>query len=119
MKGIFPQNKKLSSNIYKKTKKNSSKAKRIKLRKIRRRPNNISTPLLFAESVNIDERGEPFGSESTTREKTSVYLSGVLRLNDLSLPCKMYFAPNGFKNEEFNIDEKINNFNVDNYNTNF
>ena len=65
-----------------------------------------------SETENITEGENHFGFESSTEETTKISLDDGLTINNLSLS---YI--NGFSEESINTDEKINNFNIDNYKT--
>ena len=100
-----------NSNAFKNNQKNSSS--KIKKRKTRKMPTKVKKNVLNfinSETENITEGENHFGFESSTEETTKISLDDGLTINNLSLS---YI--NGFSEESINTDEKINNFNIDNY----
>ena len=103
------------SNANKANEKNSSlNSKRKKLRKIIRKANKALFTFISKDEKNIIEGENHFHFESTTRDVTSDYFGEGLSQNNISLSFI-----NGFSEEQINTDDKINNFNIDNYKTNF
>ena len=103
------------SNANKANEKNSSlNSKRKKLRKIIRKANKALLSLISKDEKNIIEGENHFHFESTTRDVTSAYFVEGLSQNNISLSFI-----NGFSEEQINTDDKINNFNIDNYKTNY
>ena len=104
-----------NSNAFKNNQKNSSS--KIKKRKTRKMPAKVKKNVLNfinSETENITEGENHFGFESSTEETTKISLDDGLTINNLSLS---YIT--GFSEESINTDEKINNFNIDNYKSNF
>ena len=104
-----------NSNAFKNNQNNLSS--KIKKRKTRKMPAKVKKNVLNfinSETENITEGENHFGFESSTEETTKISLDDGLTINNLSLS---YI--NGFSEESINTDEKINNFNIDNYKTNF
>ena len=103
------------SNAKKANEKNSSlNSKGKKLRKIIRKANKALLNFISKDKENIIEGENNFHFESTTRDATSGDFVGDLNQNNFSLSFV-----NGFSEEQINTDDKINNFNIDNYKTNF
>ena len=103
------------SNANKANQKNSSlNSKRKKLRKIIRKANKALLNFISKDKENITEGENHFHFESTTRDDTISDFGGGLNKNNFSLSFI-----NGFSEEQLNTDDKINNFNIDNYKTNF
>ena len=104
-----------NSNAFKNNQNNSSS--KIKKRKTRKLPTKVKKNVpnfINSETENITEGENHFGFESSTEETTKISLDDGLTINNLSLS---YI--NGFSEESINTDEKINNFNIDNYKSNF
>ena len=104
-----------NSNAFKNNQNNSSS--KIKKRKTRKLPKKVKKNVpnfINSETENITEGENHFGFESSTEETTKISLDDGLTINNLSLS---YI--NGFSEESINTDEKINNFNIDNYKSNF
>ena len=99
---------------FRKSKANKANEKNSSLRKIIRKANKALLSLISKDEKNIIEGENHFHFESTTRDVTSAYFGEGLSQNNFSLSFI-----NGFSEEQINTDDKINNFNIDNYKTNF
>ena len=95
------------------------KSQKKKTPKMPRKAQNNSLPFNSTDIQSIIPGESHFDFESTTRENTSFFTGGGLNRNNFQRLFEMSLDTNAFSEDKVNIDEKINNFNVDNYKTNF
>ena len=95
------------------------KSQKKKTPKMPRKANNNSLPFNSIDIQNIILGKDHFDFESSTREDSSFFLGGDLNRNNFPRLYEMLLDNNAFSEDKVNIDEKINNFNVDNYKTNY
>ena len=95
------------------------KSQKKKTPKMPRKAINNSLPFNSTDIQSIIPGESHFYFESTTRENTCFFTGGGLNRNNFQRLFEMSLDTNAFSEDKVNIDEKINNFNVDNYKTNF
>ena len=107
--------KNIRNSTSKKNQKNSSSnPKKRKARKVLRKVKKNMFTFIYTRIEHITEGENHFSYELSTEEKTNISLGEGLTINNLSLS---YIS--GFSEEQINTDDKLNNFNIDNYKANF